>query len=433
MCALNKSSTSPARREGLSYVNPKKFYGSTCAVKAPYRPKKYEHSRLVNYILKMLSNLVLFQTTIALSDQFQAALSTNPSPVHSPSEGSTKKQDPLPLLATSSTILKSQVTKLSLLTITPPFTDSAIATVLTAVNDSVLPSLVTASLLLGPETHTSTYVKEVKSLTRTVLREFGLLVQEVKSVADKQHQHKYKEQISQSEKEVLTSATGRVWDACDALINLANNGVVGFIIQKVQQWRSLVQDAIEELGAWDPDADDDEDETFDVAIEGKDSEEESSNSALRVNKDDAKMRTAVSEVQRSFLRILKPVSTIYPAIISHRLKKGGLLPPSSPSTAYRIPPPAYIPKLESLAADLRQIPDDVDEAAGLLYEWKIAQTITYIGKIRETATRAISSVRYAWGASERDEQEEDKFMIFAKTWLKVAEDMMKAIDRSSGE
>ncbi|KKK11880.1 hypothetical protein ARAM_004076, partial [Aspergillus rambellii] len=101
-----------------------------------------------------------FQTTLntalTLITQFQTTLSAQPAPASQPPQHN-EPLDPLALLAAAATALKSHVTKLSLLTITAPFTHSAVATILATLNETVLPSLVAAALLLTPETHTRAY------------------------------------------------------------------------------------------------------------------------------------------------------------------------------------------------------------------------------------------------------------------------------------
>jgi hypothetical protein len=88
------------------------------------------------------------QTSIALCQRFAASLAPN-APFEVPQTGPTAPS-PLVLLHAAVTTLRAQVTKLSLLAITAPFTPSAVATCLAPLNDSILTSLVTAALLTTP-------------------------------------------------------------------------------------------------------------------------------------------------------------------------------------------------------------------------------------------------------------------------------------------
>lgn len=386
----------------------------------------------------------LLETTLALSGQFEAALSAPPARAENDnndankSSSNSKSPEPLQLLSTSSTLLRSQVTKLSLLAINTPFTPSALSTVLTAVNDSVLPSLVTAALLVTPDEHTKAFTNEVRVLTKTVLKEFSTLVEEVRRIAKKNEQQDTKkdEELPQSEKDTVTTATGRVWDACDSLIQLVGKGVVGFVVRRVEQWRDLVKDAIDELAEWDPD---EEDEDDDLLLDGDDDDEIESvkDTARDENEDEDQERddketttAALHAHKKTALRSFKPIGQIYPAIISNRLKKGALT--ASDTT---LPPRAHIAKLESLISDLQAIPGHVDEAAGSLYESDIANSVLYLRKAKDCAEHAIRLVTFPWGVEgkQADEtgagEQEDKFTAWSRTWLKVMDEVMSEIDR----
>ncbi|KAK1021055.1 hypothetical protein LTR33_018591 [Friedmanniomyces endolithicus] len=46
------------------------------------------------------------------------------------------------------------------------------------------------------------------------------------------------------------SSTAVVWETCDALVALSTLGISGLAVQKAEQYRETVQDAIEELREW---------------------------------------------------------------------------------------------------------------------------------------------------------------------------------------
>lgn len=375
---------------------------------------------------KQLSTILV--TTLALLDQFQDVLS--PSSTTQAADSTPKDKDALPLLSAASAALKAQVTKLSLLTITSPFTHSAVSNVLRDVNDSVLPSLVTAALLVTPSSYTKAFHSEVLVLTKTTLAEFLSLVKEVKNIFNKKEQEKKdsptqkESELTKSEKDVVTLTTGRVWDACDAVTNLASNGVIGFVMHRVEQWRDLVRDALEEIEDWNPE---EEDDFFDDLIgddkEDDDDKEETGDSEDE-NEDDE--NTAVlQEQKKSTIRFLKPVAQIYPAIINNRLKNAGKAPLSSSSG---------VKKLESLMLNLHNIPDHVDEAAGALYEANVTRAAQFLEKVRTCAVQAVDSVISPWNAAEGadvQQQTDDKFTVWSRTWLKVMDEVSKSIDTAA--
>lgn len=289
---------------------------------------------------------------------------------------------------------------------------------LSALNESVLPSLVTAALLVNSDDFTKAFHAEIQILAKAALKELGALIGEVKDVADKknkaQSESKKEDDLSQEEKDVVTVATGRVWDACDALVDVATKGVVGFVIRRVEQWRDLVKDAVEEIEEWDPDEDDD---FFDDLLSedkkdagGEDDDED----------DDDDDDTAITHARKkSTLRILKPVAQIFPAILTNRLKNAGNASVASS---------AGVRKLESLMVNLQSIPDDIDEVAGALYEENWERHTQFLGKVKNNAAKAVGLVKLPWGAAE---DTEDKFTTWSKTWLKVMDEVSKSIDEAT--
>lgn len=356
------------------------------------------------------------KTTTSLLTHFQTTLTSPPADQTSSISNEPRQKDVLPLLSTTTTALRSQVTKLSLLTITTPFTPSALNTVLDAVNESVLPSLVTVSLLLTSEVYTTAFRNEMHILARTVFRELGVLVGEVGSIAELKDQEKKdgkkEAEMEQGRKDVITAATGRVWDSCDALTDVADLGVVGFVVRRVEEWRDLVRDAVEEIQEWVPG---EEDGFFDDLL-GE--EKETVGDGDEEDEDDEEKDTeALTEHKTIVLRICKPVSQIYPAIITNRLKNTGDAQLAS------------IDKVESLMSSLKSIPEQIDEVAGALYEADLDKSTQFLKEVRASAERAVGLVALPWDAAK--DGQEDKFTAWSRTWLKVMGEVSKSIDEKS--
>lgn len=249
------------------------------------------------------------------------------------------------------------------------------------------------------------------------MKEVQLIAERNDEVQD--HMEKKGIELSQNEKDLVTVATGRVWGACDALIDLASNGVVGFIIRRVEEWRDLVRDAVEEIDEWNPD--EEGDEFFDELLSddgkqslGKDSEGESSEDSS-----DSEDTAVLYELKRTSIRLLKPVVQIYPAIITNRLKK---VPEFSPSLANQ---------LESLMTNLHRIPEQVDEVAGALYEGDLERSIRYLKRTKDCAVEAVKLVVLPWveqNVTDSQQNAEDKFTNWSKTWLKVIDEVSKPLD-----
>ncbi|KAJ6028839.1 hypothetical protein N7540_004415 [Penicillium herquei] len=368
---------------------------------------------LATVLSTSITLIAQFQDTLAQSVQSTQSTQSTPLP---------NDVKALPLLSASCSTLKAQVTKLSLLAITTPFTHSALATVLRACNESVLPSMLTAALLVSPAEYTNAFHSESLVLTKTVLTEFSQLVTLLKDIADKKDQAKKgspkakENELSKAEKNTVTLATGRVWDACDAVVNMATNGVIGFIARRVEQWRDLVRDAVEELESWDPeDADDD----FFDDIMGDNSDGEGENDKSEEDSDDEKDVIALQVHKKSTLRFLRPVIQVYTAIVKNRLNS---------SQESHLTSSSAIARLEKLMKHLQNVPDQVDEAAGTLYEGDIDSSLDYLNKIQYSASEAMNVAVSLWNSDKAEVQtSEDKFVVWSKTWSKVMHEVSKAI------
>lgn len=375
---------------------------------------RYLQNLVVRYN-KMSEKLFrLLKTAVVLSEQFQATLDTTPQAETTATTTSTQGTDPLVLLSDSVKMLRSQVTKLSLLAITSPFTPSAISAVVSAANDSAMPSLVTAALLLTASEYTKAFTSEARILAKTVLREFSALVEGVLRLANRHEAGDLNQELSKQDKEDITSRTGRVWDSCDTLIDLVAKGVVGFVAGRVQQWHDLIKDAISELEEWDPEEDDAD---FDDLLGENDDDDDDEEGKEEPTQEEKNEIEALQKQKKSTLRALKPIAQIYPAIVSNRIKKGGLTASSS----------AQVQKLESLSSDLQAIPGHVDEAAGSLYEGSVADSLRYLRLAKTAAERAVQLVASPWRGEGTSDTEckEDKFTVWSKTWMKVVADVIQ--------
>lgn len=297
--------------------------------------------------------------------------------------------------------------------------------------------MVTAALLLTSTEYTTSFAKEAQVLVKTALKELSVLVDEITKIAAHKlgSGEKKEEDLPKSEKDAVTSQAGRIWDACDSITTLVTQGVVGHVVRRVQEWHDLVKDAISELEEWDPEEDDaDFEELLDDDDDGKDFNVKSETNNRKKKsltqggeaaeeEEDYDNIKALRAQKKALLRALKPIAQIYPAIISNRIKKGGLTATIS-----------QIAKLESLSSDLSSIPSHVDEAAGSLYESNIDDSIYYLKLAKSTAERAIELVTFPWtctgdSSSTTAEQlkQEDKFTAWSRTWKKVMSDVIKDI------
>lgn len=250
------------------------------------------------------------------------------------------------------------------------------------------------------------------------MAEFAALVGVVKEIAEKDLSDKEKKDMSKAEKDVVTVAAGRVWDACDVVTNTAGKGVVGFVMHRVEQWRDLIRDAVEEIEEWDPEEGDDFFDDLMGGEKGDDDEEDEDDD----DEDDDEDKAALLERKKVTLRFLKPIAQIYPAVINNRLKNAGEVPLSVKGG---------VAKLEAVMLKLGNVPDLVDEAAGALYEDDAERSAQYLKNIRGNATETMTLLELPWDQTKEANGVQaagDKFTVWSRTWLKVMEEVCKSIE-----
>ncbi|RVX74051.1 hypothetical protein B0A52_01882 [Exophiala mesophila] len=304
---------------------------------------------------------------------------------------------PLPLLTAAATALRAQVTKISLLAITTPFTPSALITCILPLNESILTSLVTAALLITPRTLTLAYSSDCRYSTTSALKELqGLL-----RLVHKRGQNKDpKTEVSESEKKSFTEATGRVWDSCDKLNALAAEDVPGYVVRKTKQWLELMKDAVKELEEWDPEEEFDRDDPFGQDFSDDDTPPDSE------EKNDENDRAAISAgVKDQALKVLSRIPQSIHVVIKQRLEKSK---PSPKLSAERIT------QLGTIMTQTRQISELIDESAEGMYLGDLELCLKKAGEARAVTMQVVELVV----PSDSDEEtKEDKYIKRALEWI----------------
>ncbi|EFR04312.1 hypothetical protein MGYG_07319 [Nannizzia gypsea CBS 118893] len=362
--------------------------------------------------------LVLLESTLGLSSQFISSLSLSAASTSTATPRSaeeTNKNLPLPLLSAAAQTLKSHTGKISLFAINTPFTPSAITSVLSQINDSALPSLVTAALLLHPDHYTKMFHGEISSLVKSALREYITLISEIKKIAMGDGKT-----LKEEDKVAVTTAAGRVWKVCDQLVAVSTDGVVGMVIQKANEFLELIRDGIKELEEWDPEESDDDDWGL-----GDDFADEANDDTEKDGDDDEgreEMVAMLTGEKKELLRLLTPIAKLYVAVTTQRLKPLKLQPIL----------PKHASNLDKLTDQLKQVADLVDEAAGSLYEHDTHAVASYTHKLKSCAISTVQIVRKPWypensvsPSADEEAETEDKFSKWATVWLKVVGELGK--------
>ncbi|KAI9752527.1 MAG: 60S ribosomal protein L13 [Chaenotheca gracillima] len=374
---------------------------------------------------KSLAGLsIAVKSTTALLQKFEHAI-VNPSkdaPRNPSASQSQAPTEPLALLHTSATLAKAQTTKLSLLILNKPFSPTAISTILRDLSTGPLAVMMSAAEVCTPEVWGKTMSAEVKLRVLHVLRELrGLMGNIPLSPAAVDGTDKEDNSLPASRDPLAT--TGGVWEACDSLADLHDKGVAGLLVQRAQQYRDTLEDAIAELTEWSQasEADshsDEEDEDSDAADARSNNEEDgfddlfSSSNALP--KGDSVLRSLV-EIS---LKRLALVKMLYSGLIKRRLPHVSLpvsinqsngsesaSASSSHSSALRIT------RIDQLLESLKAIPEETDELASAFYELDEEDVKTRLEKCLALARNAAESTR-----TDRND-EEDEFTKWLDKWL----------------
>jgi uncharacterized protein YukE len=259
---------------------------------------------------------------------------------------------------------------------------------------------------------------EVKAQVRRLLVTWGdvlalvLKIAETRQNAQKDSAKARDNGPTESEKQDVLSSTGVVWEACDALLKLCADGVVGLVVKKAQELRAVLLDAIEELKEWGEDVDDDDE------AEGSDDENEFGDeddifgASNKIGKDDTELKALLD----SSVKKLKMVGMLYQALIKRRLKTypaSSISEPAAATTNGAASPPSKT--LDDLMALLKTIPETVDDIAGAFYDLDDDEAKQTLDKCCGEAKRAIELVKQNWNG------EDDEFTAWSAKWMSALE------------
>ena len=323
---------------------------------------------------KAENDLATLKATVSSISALLTQLKSTPAPTNPKSSNEppatstaseTSKIDPLSLAHDSASLIKNHTTKISLLLISPPFTPTALTSILRALSTSALPGLASSIALCPPSTHTHLLSAELHARVMTVFSCLAALLAAIPldgSVLEKEKKDGGRGSLV---------GTGAVWEACDEVMGLRALGVAGLCVRKVKSWMELLKDALEELREWgeeegSDDDEDDEDHNEDVGEgDGEEGKGENSSSAQDIvdtlfdssnpipRSDPDSIRPRLDTTMRR-LRLLV---LLYTALIKRRFKT---LPPTLNES--------IIASIDTVLSRLKKIPDMVDELASAFYD-----------------------------------------------------------------
>lgn len=237
---------------------------------------------------------------------------------------------------------------------------------------------------------------EVRIRVRTLFTEMMTLLEEVGSIAQGHGKSTRRDSLS---------STGLLWESCDALIELEKVGVAGIALQKAQQYRDTIKDAIDELKEWAEGEDlesEGHDELLDDDDEGvdgdRDSLEDIFNAANSMPKDRPELKKLVGEADGK----LKKIVLLYTALVKRRLKTFRFAGTDNIES---------VVKLDSCMRSLETIPHEVDELASCFYDLDEERARNVLLRCVDQAKAAQLVARLSWG-----EEKEDEFTAWCEKW-----------------
>ena len=218
--------------------------------------------------------------------------------------------------------------------------------------------------------------------------------------------------------------TGAVWDACEEVMALKALGVVGVCVRKVESWRELVKDALEELREWGEEEGSDEGEDDGEAgsddedgIDGKGDDAQDIADSL-FNNDQHIPRSDPDKIRprlEATLRRLRLVGLLYAALIKRRFK-------SLPSK----PGKSIIETTDKVLAHLKKIPGAVDDLASAFYDLDPEEVDTKMNECFQLGREAAEMAERNWKG------EEDEFTTWVSFLLSAFPFKLSCFDYCAG-
>lgn len=209
---------------------------------------------------------------------------------------------------------------------------------------------------------------------------------------------------TESEKQDVLSATGVLWEACDTLLKMCDDGIVGLVVKKAQEFRAVLLDAVEELKEWGEDAEEDGDDA-----ETSDDEDDIFGAENKLGKDD----TVLRQLLDTSIKKLKMVSMLYQALLKRRLKTYPTVKTAMTTMTNGTTGPERKPAgiLDELMVLLKSIPESVDDLASAFYDLDEDGVKETLQKCCTAAKTAADLVKQNWT------DDDDEFTAWSNKWV----------------
>ena len=300
-------------------------------------------------------------TTRTLIDQFMTSLKSGWSKSNASSDAPSPQ--PLHLLSTAASLLRAQITKLSLLLLNKPFTPTAIDHILRTISSSVLPSLMTAWGLCYRDSFPVLLQEHVKKGLGTIMREIILLLDSIPV-----NENGIEREIGSRD---TLANTGVLWEVCDQMVKIGDDGVGKLALQRAKEYLELFEDAINEMEACVSGESDD----FMTSL--SDSEEEESEDR---REEDVSARMAMKSEALAMFRDIRPCALELPNLLNDFPMLNKQTKINTPNNHGPTLEQTYL--LDAIVDILHRLTQDTDELVGALYTNDSAEAEKGMGNLR---------------------------------------------------
>ena len=219
-------------------------------------------------------------------------------------------------------------------------------------------------------------------------------------------------ELSEAKKKNVVEATGRVWEICDEILTLSEEGIAGFVVRKARLWLDLMKDAVKELSDWDPEEDIDADDIFGEPR----SDDGSLDVSEGVEKQDSAHRATISAgVKDQALKVLSRIPQSVHVVVKQRLEKMG-------SVATVALSPSTRESLDLILDRIRDVSELMDESAEGMYMGDLEACLKKAGQARAETVEIVQSVLQpfpeALASFPDTESQEDKYIERALEWIR---------------
>ncbi|GAM90532.1 hypothetical protein ANO11243_085760 [Dothideomycetidae sp. 11243] len=345
---------------------------------------------------ELQSLIELTRTSSSLITHYLSTISS-PSTSTNSTSNITDPPNPLHVLKDAALLLKSHTTKLGLLLLNPPFTPTAISSILRAMTTTCLPALLSAVELAPSNIWGRLLRTEVDVRVTAVLRAVEACLADVRATATAEEG----DAAARPKKDTL-AATGVVWEACDALVELEELDVGGLALRKAKAYQALLRDALEELKEWREESTaDDGDEDDEEEDEDKDEDEDYGlGSAGKLPRDRPELLLALDDA----LVKIKRVDFLYTALAKRRV---------ATFTKDKARIRDHVRTMDEVLDEFKTMSETTDELASAFYELDEEGIEEHKNTLVEEARKTIKLVRVSWDGTE------DEFTAWSSKWLEV--------------